>query len=333
MLSPTVERSITQTILSVGSVEAACRAAGIVLDAVEALATQGAAATLALVRPPGHHASASAGMGYCVFNNVAIAARRALDIGLDRVAILDWDAHDGNGTQALLGDRSDVLIVDLHQDGLFPEDRGLIEERGSGEGLWHTVNVPLPPQSGDAEYVHVLDALAMPLLRQFAPRITIVSAGFDAHWADPHAQLAVTTDGFGAMAERVRALAEELSTPVLLVLEGGYDPVSLAHNVRRCVEVLAGARAGGSPARRPSEKVAHVVADQLAAMQGRLDEHGGFWLTIAGRARGCLLTRFWSRSRTGACGPWRASGSRKASRSWVSWPLRLRRGGGLPRRM
>ena len=126
--------------------------------------------------------------------------------------------------------------------------------------------MPLPPQSGDADFVHAIDALVLPLLRRFAPRMTIVSAGFDAHWTDPHAQLSVTTDGFGIMAERLRALAEELSMPVLLVLEGGYDPIALARNVRRCVEVLAGGRAPGGIAGRPSEEVASVVAEQLAAM-------------------------------------------------------------------
>jgi acetoin utilization deacetylase AcuC-like enzyme len=264
-----------ETFLSVGSVEAARRAAGIVIGAVEALAAAGTGTTFALVRPPGHHASASAGMGYCVFNNAAIGARRALEIGVERVAILDWDAHAGNGTQALLGHRSDVMIIDVHQDGLFPRGAGRVDERGTGDGLWHTVNAPLAAQSGDADYVHVLDTLAAPLLRRFAPGLIIVSAGFDAHWTDPHAQLGVTTDGFGVMAARIRALAAELGAPALLVLEGGYDAAALGRNVRRCVEVLAGMRDGGSIEGHPSEEVRSIVAEQLAAMVGRVAERTG----------------------------------------------------------
>lgn len=229
-----------ETLLSEGSVDAAMHAAGVALAAVDSLSRTFDTA-FALVRPPGHHARADAGMGYCIFNNIALAVHRALASGTARVAIVDWDAHHGNGTQDILGDRGNVLIVDFHQDGLFPVGTGGADERGRGDGEGHTINVPLQEGDGDQAIIAAMDRIALPALERFAPEFIIVAAGFDAHWTDPQANLTVSADGFAALTERVAVLARRLDAPLLLVLEGGYDPVPLARNVRRCIDTIVAA--------------------------------------------------------------------------------------------
>jgi acetoin utilization deacetylase AcuC-like enzyme len=231
-----------ETLLSEGSVDAALLAAGASIELVDALKEGHAASGFALVRPPGHHAEADRGMGYCIFNNVAVAAAHARASGFQRVLIADWDVHHGNGTQAIFYDRDDVLFFSVHQDKLYPAS-GASSERGASRGLGLTRNVPLPPLSGDREILAAFTGVLVPAAEAFCPDLVLVSAGFDAHADDPMSDGRVTTDGFGALTGVVLEIARRHAQGrVGLVLEGGYDLSSLGASVRRCIEVLAGAR-------------------------------------------------------------------------------------------
>ncbi|MFO0759616.1 MAG: histone deacetylase [Byssovorax sp.] len=239
-----------ETVLSAGSVEAALRAAGGCVELVEALLAGEAENGLALVRPPGHHAGVSGGMGYCVFNNLAVAAAHALGCGVERILVVDWDVHHGNGTQEIFEEDPRVLFFSIHQSLLFPRS-GAASERGRGRGEGSTLNVPVPPGAGDAEYLAAFADVLAPAARALQPELVLVSAGFDAHEADPMSETRVTTEGFGSLCRAVRAIADHWAGGRLgLVLEGGYDLASLAASARRCVEVLA-APAASPPPRRP----------------------------------------------------------------------------------
>jgi acetoin utilization deacetylase AcuC-like enzyme len=187
--------------------EAARLAAGCAIVAVE---REG----FAFVRPPGHHALADRAMGFCIFDNVAVAARHAQDeLGLERVAIVDFDVHHGNGTEAIFREDTSVLFVSLHQWPFYPGTGG------PGTNDEHTLNVPLAAGSGDADYLHVFEALVEPAVRAFEPALVLVSAGFDAHEDDPLAEMKVTEEGFRQLARRCAALGPRVAA----VLEGGYN--------------------------------------------------------------------------------------------------------------
>jgi acetoin utilization deacetylase AcuC-like enzyme len=206
--------------------EAARLAAGCAIQAVE---TGG----FALVRPPGHHALAGSSMGYCIFNNVAIAARHAqAELGLARVAIVDFDVHHGNGTEALFRDDPSVLMISLHQWPLWPGTGG------PGSSYEHTLNVPLAVGSGDAEYMRAFDELVEPAVHAFGPDVVLVSAGFDAHRDDPLAQMEVSADGFRELGRRCGALAPRVAA----VLEGGYNLDTLPDLVEAALEGLSAER-------------------------------------------------------------------------------------------
>jgi acetoin utilization deacetylase AcuC-like enzyme len=211
------------------------------LAAVEwALEEQGRRAYV-LTRPPGHHASAGQAMGFCLFNNVALAARRAQQLGAERVAIVDWDVHHGNGTEDVFAADPSVLFVSLHQENLYPVGRGRAEDRGVGEGLGATVNLPLPAGSGDSAYARAMREVVVPAVDAFAPDLILISAGQDAAASDPLGRMSVTAEGFRQMTRELAHLADAHCEGRLIALqEGGYSVDHMPFCTLAIVEELAG---------------------------------------------------------------------------------------------
>ncbi len=257
------------TFASPGTVDAARLAAGAAVDAVEAVVRGPARRAIALVRPPGHHAERDRAMGFCFFNNIAIAAAHArASLGCARVLIVDWDVHHGNGTQHAFEGRDDVLVFNTHQWPLYP-GTGAADEVGRGEGEGFTVNVPLPAGSRDADYAAVYEQLLVPIAEQYRPDLLLVSAGFDAHLADPLAAMELTAGGFGWLCREVRELAERLAGGrIVLLLEGGYDLEALNESVRACLAVLA---EDADPARPdgPRSGAAGAAIERARGVQAR----------------------------------------------------------------
>jgi acetoin utilization deacetylase AcuC-like enzyme len=208
-----------------GGEEIARLAAGGAIAAVEAVGTGDVCNAFGLVRPPGHHATATESLGFCVYNNIAIAARHAQQVhGLGRVAIVDWDVHHGNGTQDIFWQDNSVLFISLHQDNLFPIDWGKVNDCGEGDGLGATVNISLPAGSGNAVYLAAMEETVVPVIRQFAPDLILISAGQDASVQDPLGRMTVTVPAYRQMTELLRDLADETCDGRLVALmEGGYS--------------------------------------------------------------------------------------------------------------
>jgi acetoin utilization deacetylase AcuC-like enzyme len=228
------------TWLGPGSGAAALASAGGAVEAVRRVLGGERRSALSLTRPPGHHATREVAMGFCLFNNVAVAACAALAAGLERVAIVDFDVHHGNGTQDVFWERGDVLYVSTHQWPLYP-GTGAASERGRGDGEGLTLNLPLPAGSGEAEYLQVFDAAIAPALRAHRPELILVSAGFDAHRDDPLAGMALTSAAYARLARRILDWSEELCAGrTAWVLEGGYNLDALAGSVVAVLAEIAG---------------------------------------------------------------------------------------------
>ncbi len=229
------------TVMSADSYEAALYAAGGVIKATEVVMNGETDSAFALVRPPGHHATAERAMGFCLFNNVAIAAKYALaKYKLERIAIIDFDVHHGNGTQATFYDNPHVLYISTHQYPFYP-GTGSIDETGIGDGKETTVNIPLPAGSGDAEYSSVFDQIIIPVSKRFKPQLILVSAGYDLHWTEGIAMMQVSTTGFAQIVKIIKGLADELcSGRLVFSLEGGYNPAALASSVKATFDTLLG---------------------------------------------------------------------------------------------
>ncbi|MFL5819748.1 MAG: histone deacetylase [Solirubrobacteraceae bacterium] len=228
------------TVTSPGSYQAALHAAGGAMRMVDLLLADGATrAAFCGLRPPGHHAEARRAMGFCLFNNIAVAARRARDAhGCARVLILDWDVHHGNGTSDIFWPDDDVLYVSIHQWPLYPGTGGP-DEAGDAAGLGYTINLPVPPGSGDETFVSLVEHVVLPLAREYRPQLVLVSAGYDAHRQDPLADCAVSEQGYAAMTAALRRECSALGdVPLGLVLEGGYALGALARSVAATLEAL-----------------------------------------------------------------------------------------------
>lgn len=221
------------------SYEVALLAAGAAVQAVDLVMTGAEPRVFSLGRPPGHHAEPNREMGFCLFNNVAVAARHALDThGLSRVAIVDWDVHHGNGTEAIFRDDPSVLFVSLHQYPYFP-GTGAAGDRGTGRGEGYTVNVPLPAGSDDAAYRAAFENAVIPALDAFQPQLLLVSAGFDAHQSDPLADMRLNEESFAWMARDLHQCARRWSDGrLVLVLEGGYNLQALGASVVSVINAL-----------------------------------------------------------------------------------------------
>jgi len=231
------------TLVRKNTFELALLAAGGTIDAGRAVLSGDASNAFALVRPPGHHASRARGGGFCYFNNLAVMIERMKrEFKLRRIFVLDFDAHHGNGTQDIFYEDPSVLNLSLHQDPLtlYP-GTGFVDEMGSGEGEGYTVNVPMPPGSGDAEYAGAIKEIFVPLTEQFKPELFAVSAGFDAYADDPLTQLRLSTLAYGWLTRFVVEQAERLCKGrVVFVLEGGYVLDALADGVVNVVKTLTG---------------------------------------------------------------------------------------------
>lgn len=222
------------------SFDVAALAAGAAIAAVDAALDGRASRGFVLARPPGHHARPSTGMGFCLFDTIAVAAAQALARGIERIAIVDWDVHHGNGTQEIFYESNQVLFASIHQWPLYP-GTGAATETGYGVGAGYTLNVPLAAGAGNELYLEVFDELIVPKLRGYEPELVLVSAGYDCHRDDPLGSMQVDEEGFGQMTQRLADLADETANGrIVLVLEGGYDPPALARSVVRTIEVLDG---------------------------------------------------------------------------------------------
>jgi len=228
------------------SYEAAVLAAGAVITGLKVIAAGQADNAFALIRPPGHHAEADRAKGFCLFNNIAVGARYGLKhLGMERIFILDWDLHHGNGTQHSFYDTDQVLYCSTHQYPLYP-GTGSLKETGAGKGAGYTLNVPLPGGQGDQDFARIIDELVAPVARQYRPDCIMVSAGYDTHVLDPLGSMAVTTAGFAYMTRVMVDLAAELCEGrLVLALEGGYNLQGLADGVLASLHEMTGE--GGLP--------------------------------------------------------------------------------------
>jgi acetoin utilization deacetylase AcuC-like enzyme len=237
------------TSVSEHSVDAAYLAAGALVDATAAVTSGDDKRAFALVRPPGHHAEAQVAMGFCLFNNVAVAAAHAVaELGLERVLIVDWDVHHGNGTQHMFEARRDILFCSLHQYPFYPGS-GAPDEQGRSAGEGYNVNVGLPAGCGPGDYLAAFDDVVLPIADAFAPQLVLVSAGFDAHRRDPLAGMELESETYADLTDKLLSVAERHADGrIVLCLEGGYDLKALGQSVRACADVLCGVAAPGANA-------------------------------------------------------------------------------------
>ncbi len=229
----------SDTVVSEHSYDVALFAVGGALKACDAVMQGKVDNAFCAIRPPGHHAEPARAMGFCLFNNVAIAARFLQQAyGLSKICIIDWDVHHGNGTQNAFYEDPTVFYISVHQHPLYP-GTGRADERGKGAGEGTTLNFPSPPGYGDAEYIRIFEEKIVPAVQNFAPDFILISAGFDAHKDDPLANMEVTEHGFAQMTRVIRALAQEICQGHLVaLLEGGYNLEALARSVENHLKEL-----------------------------------------------------------------------------------------------
>jgi acetoin utilization deacetylase AcuC-like enzyme len=225
-----------------GSYDIALLAAGGAMVAVDAVLTGKVGNAYALIRPPGHHATRSSAMGFCLFANAAIAIEHARAVhGLKRIAVVDWDVHHGNGTQSIFYADPGVLTISLHQDNLFPPESGRLDETGTGAGLGYNLNLPLPAGSGDGAYLAAMKRVVLPALQRFKPELIVVPCGFDASGMDPLGRQMVSADGFRSMTRLIMQAADTLCAGRLVMThEGGYSAAYVPYCGLAVLEELSG---------------------------------------------------------------------------------------------
>jgi acetoin utilization deacetylase AcuC-like enzyme len=260
------------TYTSPDSRDVALLAAGAVIGAVDAVVQERANRVMALVRPPGHHAERDRAMGFCLYNNVAAAAAHALSLGMDRVAIVDYDVHHGNGTQWIFYEDPRVLYVSTHQYPFYP-GTGAAEDVGRGKGGGFTLNVPLEAGSTDGDYDEVFKALVIPVIDQFRPELMMISAGYDAHERDPLARMRLTTAGYTQLTKSLCDAADgHCHGRVVAVTEGGYDLGALKACLDSTVSVLDGATVPpATDAPRPATQRSRMAIAQVRSA------HNKYW--------------------------------------------------------
>lgn len=262
------------TAVSPGSIPAALLAAGACADAVDLVQSGKTLRAFALVRPPGHHAEFDRAMGFCLFNNIAIAAQHAIEHhGIKRVLIVDWDVHHGNGTQHHFETRADVLYASMHEWPMYP-GTGRAEEVGLDAGRGYTVNIPYAAGADDAAFLAAMHEVIIPIARAFRPELVLVSAGYDADARDPLASMRLTPDGFTAMTMALRDLADECCAGrTVFVLEGGYNLDALTEGVSRTLDALAGSNS--------SPVIDWPAASQAHARQRTASLLQPFWPSVS----------------------------------------------------
>jgi acetoin utilization deacetylase AcuC-like enzyme len=243
-----------------GAHRIAALGAGSAIAMTEAVVSGAVDNGFALVNPAGHHALPETGMGFCIFNNVAIAARHAqAELGVERIAIVDWDVHHGNGAQAIFAEDPSVLTLSIHQDRCFPPNSGLLGERGTGAGQHYNLNIPMPVGCGDGAYQYAAETVIGPALEAFAPELVLVACGFDPNAMDPLARMLVTSRAFTTLTETVMAAAQRSAQGRLVLLqEGGYSPVYVPFCGVATIQALAGV---------------HVLDDAILPVVGGMGGH------------------------------------------------------------
>lgn len=265
-----------------GSYEIALLSVGGALTAVDAVMQGKAKNAYALTRPPGHHAESDIGRGFCLFNNVAIAAKYAKETyGLKRVLVLDWDVHHGNGTQKAFYQDDEVLFISLHQEGYYPHDMGFAEEVGEGKGRGYNVNIPLPAGTGNAGYLYAFEQVVAPIVNQFQPELILISAGQDASAFDPLARMMVTADGYRKMASFMMDLADKYCNGKLAAChEGGYSAAYVPFCSVRIIEAFSGKESGVEDPFAPilvGTPVEVLLANQKEAIDHVIKVQSEFW--------------------------------------------------------
>lgn len=267
------------------SYEAAVSAAGAALEASEAVFQGEARGAFALVRPPGHHAEPNAAMGFCLFNNVAIAAEHAVrSLGCKRVLVVDPDVHHGNGTQHAFYGRSDVLFVSSHAYPFYP-GTGWFNEVGTGTGAGYTVNLPMPPGMGDSDFLHAYDQIVTPIVDEYAPELILVSAGFDTWQFDPLGPMRMTAEGFRSLFGLFASWSERhCPGRIVMTLEGGYDPAGLVAGVRASLEAMLHADSTALTPSQPTDEPSDLTGLESPSVSAR---------AVVENAR-VALSPFWS---------------------------------------